>query len=365
MTEKLNLVCPRCRTTLRTENGSLRCPSCALLAPIEDGVPVFVDSPAYWGEVGISRERAQEVNRRMATDDWRTVVGNHESAEVRQYFRFVSNMDRIGWHTMLSLPSTSRVLDIGAGLGTMSYALSRFYDEVFSVERVRERVDFMRLRFRQDHADNITLIRTDIDTLPFAERSFDLIILNGVLEWLPFSRKDLNPRDAQLHYLRLVRRYLKPGGILYVGIENRLSYAQLIGAPDPHAGLRFVGVLPRPIADIICRARTGDRYRPYLYSHTGYNKLFRQAGFASSAAFAAIPSYTDPRVLISLDRPSEEFTAHVWPSKNRLSRLAKSAMTRLDLLKYFGYAYVMFAHNASADETEQTVRTTAGAQTES
>ena len=180
MTETLQLVCPGCRVPLRREQGSLSCPSCGLVAPIEDGVPVFVDSPEYWGEVGISRERAQEVNRRMATEDWRTVVGQHEAADVRQYFRFVSNMDRIGWHTLLSLPRTSRVLDIGAGLGTMSYALSRCYDQVVAVERVRERVDFMRLRFRQDRAENITLIRTDMDTLPFAEGSFDLIVLNGV-----------------------------------------------------------------------------------------------------------------------------------------------------------------------------------------
>lgn len=355
MTEKLELVCPKCGITLRTEHASLRCASCGLVAPIEDGIPVFVDSPEYWGEAGISRERAQEVTRRMATEDWRAVVANHEAPEVRQYFRFASDMDRIGWHTMLSLPRTSRILDIGAGLGAMSYAMSRFYDEVFSVERVRERVDFMRLRFRQDLAANITLIRTDIDTLPFAEQSFDLIILNGVLEWLPFSKKNLNPRDAQLYYLRLARRYLKPGGILYIGIENRWSYSQLIGAPDPHAGLRFVGVLPRPIADIICRIRTGDRYRPYLYSYTGYNQLLREAGFASSVSFAAIPSYNDPKVLISLDRPSEDFTAHVWQSKNGLSRLVKSAMTKLDLMKYFGYAYIMFAHNGSADRSDESI----------
>lgn len=351
VTETLQLVCPACRVPLRREQGSLSCPSCGLVAPIEDGVPVFVDSPEYWGEVGISRERAQEVNRRMATEDWRTVVGQHEAADVRQYFRFVSNMDRIGWHTLLSLPRTSRVLDIGAGLGTMSYALSRCYDQVVAVERVRERVDFMRLRFRQDRAENITLIRTDMDTLPFAEGSFDLIVLNGVLEWLPFSRKDLNPRDAQLHYLRLARRYLKPGGVLCVGIENRLSYAQLIGAPDPHVGMRFVGVVPRPLADVMSRRRTGDRYRPYLYSAAGYRKLFLEAGFTGTETFAAIPSYTDPRVLLSLDRPSREFEAHVWQSSNVLSRMVKSALTRLDLTKYFGYAYIMFAHNGAAAGT--------------
>jgi SAM-dependent methyltransferase len=313
---------------------------------------VFVDSPEYWGEAGISRERAQEVAQRMALGNWRAVVANHESAEVRQYFRFVSNLDRVGWHEMLSLPPSSRVLDIGAGLGTMSYAISHFYDEVFSVERVRERVDFMRIRFRQDQAENITLLRTDIDTLPFQERSFDLIILNGVLEWLPFSRKDLKPHDAQLHYLRLARRYLKPGGILYIGIENRSSYSQLIGAPDPHTGWRFTSVLPRAVSDIISRIKTGDRYRPYLYSHAGYRKLLRQAGFASSDTFAAIPSYTDPKVLLSLDRPSEDFETYVWQSNHWLSRLIKGAMTKLDLLKYFGYAYIMFAHNGPAERSD-------------
>jgi hypothetical protein len=31
--------------------------------------------------------------------------------------------------------------------------------------------------------------------------------------------------------------------------------------------------------------------------------------------------------------------------------MVKSALTRLDLTKYFGYAYIMFAHNGAAAGT--------------
>lgn len=339
----LGLACPVCKVDLQTDGDRLECANCRSKWPLVNGIPQFVDSNEYWGELGITRETAQEVNLVAAERNWREAI--QANPQTRPYYPFISNLSRADWHRLLDLKPDSVVLDVGAGLGTLSLALAQHYARIFALERVEERVEFMRLRFMQEGCTNISIIKTDVDLLPFPAATFDLIILNGVLEWLPYSRKQESPRAAQLYYLRRLRDLLKPNGVLYVGIENRFCLDFLIGAPDPHIAIKGVTVLPRWVADLICRARIGDRYRPYLYSHRGYKKLLAEAGFRSSTVLSALPSYTDPRRIRPLHLRSNDFEADIWVTKNPLASVAKRILVRLDLLKYFGYAYVLLARN--------------------
>lgn len=341
----MNLVCPHCRCELKSDPASLQCPKCAKTWPVVKGVPHFVDQADYWGEVGLTQDLVRDVINKMEKQAWREVIRQHPSPVVRRYYEWLTDLNRAQWHTLLNLKPDSQILDLGAGLGTISYALSKSYARVFAVEKVLERLEFMRGRFAQDNCSNITLIRTDIDLLPLPERSLDLIVLNGVLEWLPYNKKELNPRLAQLHYLTTLRTLLKPGGTLYVGIENRMSYDFFAGTPDPHIWIKFVSVLPRIVADAVCLLKIGERYRPYTYSHRGYQKLLAQAGFRQTDVFAVYPSYHNPKEILSLKSHSKEFVNNTWLTKNPLSAGVKRVMVGLDLLKYFTHNYILFARN--------------------
>jgi len=337
------LICPTCGSTIIADNDSLRCTGCQTAWPVVRGIPHFIPPVGYWGELGVTREALAGILQEMQTRNWREVIHSHPDPEVRQYSKYIGNMDRARWKSLVPLTKDSVVLDAGAGFGAVSQALSQVSGHVYSLERVEERVEFMRLRFHQEGCENITLVRSDLDTLPFQEEYFDLIVLNGVLEWLPFSRKNENPRDAQLHYLRALRKLLKPEGTLYMGIENRFSYELLLGSPDQHIGIKFVAVLPRWIADVICKVKLGDRYRPYLYSSWGYRRLLAEAGFGRSSVYVACPHYTDPVKIVSLEENSREVADTVWRTKNPLSKLVRKLMLSLDTLKYFGVGYSLIA----------------------
>lgn len=130
-----------------------------------------------------------------------------------------------------------------------------------------------------------------------------------------------------------------------MGIENRLSYNFLAGAPDPHIWIRFVPILPRILSDAVCRFKIGDRYRPYIYSHRGYRKLLAQAGFRDVDIYGVFPSYHDPREIVSIRNDSGQFVNHTWSTRSRLSAMAKKVMVGLDSRKYFSHNYIMFARN--------------------
>src|SRR6202044_2316930 len=107
---------------------------------------------------------------------------------VQRASTMILNLDRANWQYLVDLPPESRVLDLGAGTGTTSHALAQRFREVVALEPVLERVQFMRLRFAQENLSNVQLVRSSLWTLPFAPESFDLVAMNGVLEWVAEGR---------------------------------------------------------------------------------------------------------------------------------------------------------------------------------
>ncbi|MGA7409823.1 MAG: methyltransferase domain-containing protein, partial [Bryobacteraceae bacterium] len=213
------LCCPACKAQLRSEDGDVVCLGCGESWPVRDGIPYFVPSFPYWGE--IPQETMTEVLR-QCTESWRDALLTSEDPVVKSASDMILNLDRANWSLLADLAPQSRVLDIGAGMGANSHSLALRYGEVFAVEPVTERVRFMRQRFEQEGIRNIQIIQTSLWDLPFPDGSFDLIVMNGVLEWVATGRQG-NPRRLQETALKAAARLLRPGGVLYVGIENRFT----------------------------------------------------------------------------------------------------------------------------------------------
>ena len=145
---------------------------------------------------------------------------------------------------------------------------------------------------------------------PLPPHSFDLIVLNGVVEWLGLSDLTRDPRDVQVSLLASLRGLLRPGGCVYVGIENRIGYDLFLGARD-HSGVRFTSLLPRVVASLYLRllgrsgyttgrrtARALHAYRTYTYSARGYRRLLLDAGYREVEMYCSMPHYNQPLVLI-------------------------------------------------------------------
>jgi SAM-dependent methyltransferase len=202
-----------------------------------------------------------------------------------------------------------RCLDIGSGLGNLSEMLSHYYEEVYSLEAVRERIEFQKWRFKNSNVNNVTIVRGNAIELPFPDNYFDLVVCNGVLEWVGIMNTDRPPREVQLSFLQEVKRILSDKGCLYIGIENRLGLGYMLGEPD-HSGLRYTSLVPRSVANFLVKryGRSGGMYRDtsnkenkkewrgyrtYTYSIKGYNSLLREAGFKFKS-YWTFPSYNKP-----------------------------------------------------------------------
>jgi SAM-dependent methyltransferase len=337
-----DLVCPQCRGRLRKDSAQLICLQCGSGSPIVDGVPHFVTEFPYWGEVPL--EEMQEVNRAASAGPWRSALLDSPSAVVRKAAEMMLNLERANWQWLVDLPPDCRVLDVGAGSGTNSHALATHYREVFAAEPVLERVRFMQQRFAQERLDNVNLLRASLWSLPFPPEYFDLVAMNGVLEWVAEGQSG-DAGELQKSALTNVFRLLKPGGYLYLGIENRFTPGYFVGHPDPHCGLPFVTVLPRRLADWYARRKGRPGYRNHLYSSRGYRKLLQGTGFRSVEVYLALPSYNHPRFFVPLDAQ-----AHSYYSRNfnavhtrRPHAILHELMLRTGLLRHCEYSFAIFA----------------------
>eukprot|EP01036_Dinobryon_divergens_P034799 gene34799-45011_t len=126
-----------------------------------------------------------------------------------------------------------KVLELGAGCGSVTRYLAEIGAEVTSVEGTAARAavngkrckDFPNVKV---YVDNITQFETD--------EKFDWILMIGVLEYSPKYASTQNPPDE---YLSIAKKLIKPNGKFVLAIENKLGIKYMNGASEDHNGKIF------------------------------------------------------------------------------------------------------------------------------
>jgi len=294
--------CLRCAGPLVSLPTAMQCAACGVEWPIRNGIPFYATAD-YFGEV--SQPEMKTLIQAALQSGWREAIRAHKDSNP-EFFCYAADLNRAGWISLLPIGPSSTVLDIGSGLGALTHALALNYERVVSTEPIAERVRFTRMRMEQEGLTNVDVVQTTIDALPFEDHTFDLIVLNGILEWVAAWRDAGTPRNVQLDVLRRVRRLLKPGGVVVIGIENRIGFHSFFGRVD-HSGFAFTSLMPRWLASLYMKMRqpafhrtllkSSLGYRTYTYSPRGYTKLLCEAGFQSVDHWWPRDGYNLPHVM--------------------------------------------------------------------
>jgi uncharacterized protein YbaR (Trm112 family) len=166
------LMCPHCKLPLIYKADGLFCSECSRWFKIEKGIYEFID------EKKPSEDLFDKKILEVISE------GGFEGA-LRKFpsdMKYIYNDSRVNWLYHCYDPNNKEsCLDLGSGWGTLAFPLCRWYDEVWSVEKVSERAGFQALRRKKENG-NMSIINGNLLDLPFSNDSFDLIVLNGVLE---------------------------------------------------------------------------------------------------------------------------------------------------------------------------------------
>ena len=318
--------CVTCSSYFDIVSDGMVCGSCGTSVSLIDGVPVFAKD-IYWGKVP-----EDELKKVIAFIDKQGFIAL--DAATLKKLDFTYHEDRADFRFYVPLSENSTVLDIGAGLGRITVPLARVCKRVVACDQSLSRMRLLSQRVKSEGLSNVDVFVGDIFNLPLRENSFDLIVMNGVLEWVGLTDMYDDPREAQIKSLEICKKLLKDGGHLYVGIENRFALVY-VRAKD-HGGLRFTSYMPRRVADIYSRVFGGKPYRTYTYSQDGYEKLFQSAGFSMAPNFYLLyPGYNVPRIIA----PYENIQAFRY-----LIRMFKSPNTIIGKFIYYVASLPLFIH---------------------
>jgi len=296
------------------------------LGQLRDGVAVLTEATPYWGEISQAEmQRLIDMSRKL---HWRKVV----QEQFPEMADNIMNENRSAFQDVIPLPEGSLVMDIGAGLGGVAANLAKRH-RVVALEGVWERCAFASVRREQDRLDTLTIMNCDLNRIPLADGQFDCILLIGVLEWVALFDLSGPPEEVQRRFLDRLRRLLAPGGMILIGIENRLGWPTWWNGVMDHSGLPYTNLMPRWMAHWVCNRKANYRsahnigYRTYTYSYYGFRDLFRKAGLEIADTWITPNGYQMPDVMVPLHREAiRSFVEMNWirPPVNAKASLKNS-----------------------------------------
>jgi SAM-dependent methyltransferase len=179
------LCCPFCQGDLTGQETGYRCSTCDKQFPRVRGVARFVNTSNYAENFGYQWERFSRTQLMF------------EASE--RHFRKKTGLREQELKDKL-------VLDVGCGMGRFADVATRWGASVIGVDLSAAG----EMAARNLASRDFVALQADVFELPFQPESFDLIYSIGVLHHTPDCEKAL----------KILPRYLKPGGVLAVWLYS-------------------------------------------------------------------------------------------------------------------------------------------------
>lgn len=213
------------------------------------------------------------------------------------------------------------LLEIGAGWGALTGLFLERGLAVTAVELSAKRSQINRLRHRQ--CENLRIAVGRFEDMRF-DASYDYATLVGVLEYAEQFGLGENPYEG---LLTRAAACLKPGGTLFVAIENPFGMQYFAGAPEDHAGRPYVsieGYAPSFRPDEPARTFPKDELLA----------MIARAGFTIDDCYYPMPDYKLPTCVVHENAndlfsfcclPSKCYADHTWRAFDERRALENAA----------------------------------------
>jgi len=141
----------------------------------------------------------------------------------------------------LRISADSRILDLGSGVGSFVVECRRRGLRAFGLEpdRIGQGAKITSIQIARRRLVAPAFVSGVGEGLPFPDASFDLVVMNQVIEHV----------REQSTVLREAARVLRPGGAIYIACPNYLRFY------EPHYKIFWAPLLPKAVARIYLRLR--------------------------------------------------------------------------------------------------------------
>ena len=164
-------------------------------------------------------------------------------------------------------------LDVCSGTGEMAQNLSALSDERVKIFAVDFSFPMLKKVTEKGNTSNLFPVIAEAGTLPFPDKSFDLLTI-------AFATRNLNTRREHLEsYMEEFSRILKPGGY-FVNLETSQPSTKMIRKFFHF----YVKWIVKPLGWIFSGSKAGYSYLsftiPRFYAPNEFAQILRQSGFS-------------------------------------------------------------------------------------
>jgi len=183
------------------------------------------------------------------------------------------------------------VLDIGSGYGGVSLIFSQNSAVTIGLDISEHLLQIAKKRAKISNQNNFNALFATANFIPIKDKCVDIILLIGVLEYIPLCNPSKKPLDTHLEVFGEIKRMLRKRGVFLVNIINRYWLGYWLGMKEFLTGIPYISILPRKISNFIYKIIKGKPY--YLeqnYSYFELNSILIKAKFKHIKRFIGLPS---------------------------------------------------------------------------
>lgn len=230
---------------------------------------------------------------------WKKAIKTFYHNDQDMIKRTFSN-NRINWinYLDLDLGKNLKVLEIGCGLGAVSYQLSQHF-KVTSIDISNKNCEFCNLMAYQDNL-NIDVIHSELDNLPLESNQYDLVCFIGSFEWMPYYFYNENPNEFINKLTKEVNRVLKIGGKVFIGSENSHFIGYFSGIREAHTNIPYISLVDWNDANELSQEIRNSDFRELTFNYQTIRNLFEKNGFVSKEFLWLYPDYSTPAYILPL-----------------------------------------------------------------
>ncbi|MFA6362429.1 class I SAM-dependent methyltransferase [Methanoregula sp.] len=309
-------------------------------SPIQN---IDVDPDTYYGEIPKS-DMETILKNSQKNGNIEREISRYCDRKKNEYFReYALDPRRALGLTLLGNISGLRILDYGCGIGSLGVVAARHGAHVTFIDNCQIRLEIARERILQSGLNGEFIACKDYDSLPPDLGSFDFILLNGVLEWIPVCRASFdNVLEIQLDFLDHMRQYLSPRGSIYLAIENRFALQYFMGYPEDHTDIPYLSLMDRIEANQCHQRLKGRDFLTWTWSLQEFKKLLPSVNLTLTEGYGIFPDYRFPRLITSLedkDGLKKGMLMERYSAKNEFKNRFIDYVYNMDLIEHFIYSY--------------------------
>lgn len=302
--------CPNCQGEVKMDTQQIKCLNCKEAFSFdEDSVLRLTQENFFFGKDQEKMNKLiKELRNFSSFEELEKNILNLEKISPDFDYQYCLDPRRSDW-TFLGDFFDKVVVDLGAGYGSISIPLARRAKLVVAIDNCLERMRFLSQVARLKKLENMISIFGDIRKLPFKENSIDKFLMVGILEY--FGREQKN-------FLKYLFKFLKPGGEVWIGIENRLSPIHFLGRRYHDEEFPFEQLLPEFLRNFFHKIVWRKPPTIKLRTGKGYLKLLKESGFQNINFFYSFPDYKNPAFIVSNNKEkiiSKYFKTRSWTKK--------------------------------------------------